>query len=216
MGQRLVFKMIRGDKTISTIYYHWSAYTDSCFMEALYLIKELRKRGYNKDMTDNETNLMLLHILLDNKEVKPYAGVLCGGPSDGDFKPFIDIGYTLDDKQMFNISRNQGLISIDEMNMKYYIRCGEYICDFNFDNETVNNNCIRVIPEDMDDYEPGFDISKINGASFPEYINTDGSVKWDDVETAISWILDIDKNHNSFICNAFDERGNSVSLELIN
>lgn len=215
MGQRLVFKVIRGERMISTIYYHWSAYTESCYEEALYLIEELRKRGYNNSMTDNETNIMLLNILLDNRSINPFNNcVSCGGPNGGNFSPFVEIGYEPSDK-MFNVDRNDGLISINENSMNYDIMCAEYICEFNFDTETVSNTCFNVVPQDPDDWVKDFSPENLREIQFPDYIDSNGFIKWDDTKKAITWAKDIEKKHNGIVGTAYDIEGNLVTIKII-
>ena len=83
MGERLVFEVIRHDKRLCCLHYHWSAYTGACYCEARDLIKSIRAQGYTKETTDSDLIRMILHYLYrENKfdtiiDDKPYR--VCGG-----------------------------------------------------------------------------------------------------------------------------------------
>lgn len=66
MGERLVFKVIKREKRIATLYYHWSGYTSSIYFEAGKLASWLRDNGFTGEESIEKTQEMLLNFVQQN------------------------------------------------------------------------------------------------------------------------------------------------------
>ena len=73
MGQRLVINCIRDGERFATLYFHWSGYTDSAYEEGQKIVSGLLERGYSRDMTKEETILLLERILREDSHGLDYS-----------------------------------------------------------------------------------------------------------------------------------------------
>lgn len=171
MGERLVFKVIKREKCIATLYYHWSGYTGSIYFEAGNLASWLRDNGFTGEESIEKTQEMLLHFVQQNG----------GGVGSKE---------TLDEFKKRGInpmesgfSRNCGLLDITDTGMRDAERWGEHIEEFNLDDGTfANNEFFYDDPEEFDWVEHPEAIPKWNPD--PRYV---GTINWDDAEDAMRW-----------------------------
>lgn len=203
MGERMMFTVKRGGKTLCGIYYHWSAYTQSVYCEAKYLLDGLKKRGYSKDSTDDETLKMLIRTLVEDSindwtAIEGDWHVSHGGCEDSranlmalkkrfpDEKPKFFFG----DKS--SLSRSNGLLAIDEgaiNNMAYW--AAEEI--FDMDTETVTNGFFdhwNNIPEHLADC---IDEGEGEGIKIVDFIKPDfdyENVPFDKIDDVVRWYAD--------------------------
>lgn len=195
MGQRLVFKCIRGGERIATLYFHWSGYTESIYDTAVMLINGLRERNYSKAMTDDEVRLILLDILEKDSTYEwtdRSSGTITathGGVSDGDkgqaYQAFKELGA---EPIVDGLSRNEGLIDITEDGMNQAEWWAEALETFDFDKETFTNGEYSHIPPD-EIYEPDErrpDIPVFNPN--PRYWD---EIRWKDAADAARWFHDL-------------------------
>lgn len=171
MGERLVFKVIKSEKRIATLYYHWSGYTSTIYFEAAKLAKWLRGNGFTGEESIEKTQEMLLHFVQQNG----------GGVGDtATLDVFRDRGIN----PMTNgYSRNCGLLDITDDGMRDAEHWGEHIEEFNLDDGTfTNDEFIYEDPEEFDWVEHPEDIPKWEPDS--RYV---GTIEWDDAEDAMEW-----------------------------
>lgn len=182
MGQRLVFRVIKNDEQIATIYYHWSGYTGSIYAEAKYLIMGLAERGYSDDMSVEDTLRMILDILESSNDGHGRCGGVTGKQHEYDAWAKLGVSPKKD-----MVSRNEGIIDITEEGMKDSIYWAEALEDFNLDTKTFTNSEYCIIdPSDYSDYDidDPITIPEFDGgmAYFDE-------VKWSDVDAAMLWYV---------------------------
>lgn len=193
MGQRLVVSCIRNGEKFATLYFHWSAYTDSTYEEGRKIVSGLLERGYSKDMTKEETILMLEKILREESQSPSYpheqpAYITHGGvdQTDAEIAAFEALGLTKEEMDAENISRSDGLISITEQGMRDSEIWGEGFAVLDFDNETFEND---IFHEEEPDSE-AFDFAEIDYDDIPQWdppMEFTGAIKWENVEAAREW-----------------------------
>lgn len=192
MGQRLVINCVRNGEKFATLYFHWSAYTDSTYAEGLKIVSGLMDRGYSKDMKDSETILMLEEILReDSQGLNPFHNpvtVSHGGvdQTEAEIAAFEALGLSKEAMDAENISRNDGLISITEQGMKDNETWGEGFAILDFDNETFEND---IFYEEEPDSE-AFEFAEIDYNDIPKWdppMEFTGAIKWENVEAARDW-----------------------------
>lgn len=190
MGQRLVINCIRDGERFATLYFHWSAYTDSAYEEGRKIVSGLMDRGYSKDMTKEETILMLEKILREESHDLDYFNktVTHGGvdQADAEIAAFEQLGLSREEMDAENISRSDGLISITEQGMRDSEIWGEGFAVLDFDNETFEND---IFYEEEPDSE-AFDFAEIDYDDIPQWdppMEFTGAIKWENVEAARDW-----------------------------
>lgn len=171
MGERLVFKVIKREKRIATLYYHWSGYTGSIYFEAAKLAGWLRENGFTGEESIEKTQEMLLKFVQQNG----------GGVGSKDtFEEFRKRGITPKED---GYSRNDGLLDITDADMREAEQWGEHFSEFNLDDRTfVNDEFTYLDPEECDWFEDPENIPKWKPDS--RYI---GTIKWDNAEAAMKW-----------------------------
>lgn len=225
MGQRLVFECMRSGHRIATLYFHWSGYTDSIYETGMTLVNALREKGYNRDMTDDETKVMLLDILEhwfvskrylwevkeehdENWSPFTHGGIGGGEKNLEDIQFFKDHGYT---PEPYNVSRSDGLIEISEKEMNNALVWAEELEVFNFDAETFSNNEFFYTPksevlEEWDYTEE--ELSEVPIITLPsKYTET---IAWDDATDATKWFRSL-KRYNGFLGKTEDDYYISVT-----
>lgn len=204
MGQRLVFKCIKDGKQFATLYYHWSGFTLEIYRQAAYIIEKLREKGYNKDMSTNETRLMLLDILREDRYHVTFGGRdewEHGGVSSSDLEAFKEIGASSEQLNMNEVNRNQGLIDITESGMANAIYWADVEpCDINFDSETFQNWTLAMYDKDDYIFTEAYDkeeldriyslLSEFNPPK--EYV---GYILWDNAEKSYEWFKGVYEAH---------------------
>lgn len=171
MGERLVFKVIKSEKRIATLYYHWSGYTGSIYFEAANLAKWLRDNGFTGEESIEKTQEMLLHFAQQN------------GGGVGDRNTFNEFKKRGINPMENGYSRNYGLLDITDKGMRDAEHWGEHIEEFNLDDETFTNNEFTYEdPEEFDWVENPEIIPKWEPD--PKYV---GTINWDDAVDAMHW-----------------------------
>lgn len=190
MGQRLVINCIRDGERFATLYFHWSAYTDSTYEEGRKIVSGLMNRGYSKDMTKEETILMLEKILREDSHGISYTKktITHGGvdQTDAEIAAFEALGLSKEEMDVENISRSDGLISITEQGMRDSETWGEGFAVLDFDNETFEND---IFYEEEPDSE-AFEFAEIDYDDIPQWdppMEFTGAIKWENVEAARDW-----------------------------
>lgn len=191
MGERLVFKVIKREKRIATIYYHWSGYTGSIYFEAANLSKWLKENGFTGEESIEKTQEMLLHFVQQNG----------GGVGDKNtFNEFKKRGISTKED---GYTRNNGLLDITDSGMREAEKWGEHVEEFNLDDETFTNNEFTYIdPEEIDWVEHPEVIPKWEPD--PRYV---GTIKWDDAEDALKWFGELPR-HKGVLGIATEDRKN--------
>lgn len=135
MGQRLVISIIKDEKRIAALYYHWSAYSVSALYETRHVINCLSTLEPEDDI-----RLKLIRFVeergggiasCDNRE---HARIQAMYPKE----TFKTEGY----------SRNNGLIALSEEGMNDLYSWSEGDVDINLDDNTVYNYV--TFEEDLD------------------------------------------------------------------
>lgn len=193
MGERLVIDCVRNGEKFATLYFHWSAYTDSAYAEGLKVVSGLMDRGYSKGMTKNETILMLEKILREDSKGPSYRDrsfqiLMHGGvdQTEAEIAAFEALGLSKEDMDAENISRSEGLISITEQGMRDSETWGEGYAVLDFDNETFEND---IFYEEEPDSE-AFEFAEIDYNDIPKWeppMEFTGAIKWENVEAAREW-----------------------------
>lgn len=190
MGQRLVINCIRDGERFATLYFHWSAYTDSAYEVGRKIVSGLLERGYSKDMTKEETILMLEKILREDSHGLDYLDktVTHGGvdQTEAEIAAFEALGLSKEEMDAENISRSDGLISITEQGMRDSEFWGEGFAVLDFDNETFEND---IFYEEEPDSE-AFDFAEIDYNAIPQWdppMEFTGAIKWENVDAARNW-----------------------------
>lgn len=193
MGQRLVINCIRDGERFATLYFHWSAYTDSTYEEGRKIVSCLLERGYSKDMTKEETILMLEKILREESQSPSYAHeqppcITHGGvdQTEAEIAAFEALGLSKEEMDVENISRSDGLISITEQGMRDSETWGEGFAILDFDNETFEND---IFYEEEPDSE-AFEFNDFTYDTLPQWdppMEFTGAIKWENLEAARDW-----------------------------
>lgn len=193
MGQRLVVSCIRDGERFATLYFHWSAYTDSTYEEGRKIVSCLLERGYSKDMTKEETILMLEKILREESQSPSYAHeqppyITHGGvdQTEAEIAAFEALGLSKEEMDVENISRSDGLISITEQGMRDSETWEEGFAILDFDNETFEND---IFYEEEPNSE-AFEFDEIDYDTLPQWdppMEFTGAIKWENVEAAREW-----------------------------
>lgn len=190
MGQRLVISCIRDGERFATLYFHWSAYTDSTYEEGRKIVSGLMERGYSKDMTKEETILMLEKILREDSHGISYTKktITHGGvdQTETEIAAFEALGLSKEEMDAENISRSEGLISITEQGMKDSETWVEGFAVLDFDNKTFEND---IFYEEEPDSE-AFEFNDFTYDTLPKWdppIEFTGAIKWENVEAARDW-----------------------------
>lgn len=193
MGQRLVINCIRDGERFATLYFHWSAYTDSTYEEGRKITSGLVDRGYSTDMTKEETILMLEKILReDSQHPSGYSNktvvIMHGGvdQTETEIEAFEALGLSKEEMDAENISRSDGLIFITEQGMRDSETWGEGFAILDFDNETFVND---IFYEEEPDSE-AFEFAELDYDNIPQWdppIEFTGAIKWENVEAAREW-----------------------------
>lgn len=190
MGQRLVINCIRDGEKFATLYFHWSAYTDSTYEEGRKIVSGLMERGYSKDMTKEETILMLEKILREDSHGLDYFNktITHGGvdQTDAEIAAFEALGLSKEEMDAENISRSEGLISITEQGMRDSETWGEGFAVLDFDNETFEND---IFYEEEPNSE-AFEFDDFTYDTLPKWdppMEFTGAIKWENVEAARDW-----------------------------
>lgn len=178
MGQRLVFKCMKGDKRFATIYYHWSGYTQSIYYEAAELVAYLRSHGY----TGKESIETLQKMLLDYLEAR--GGGVSWGKDDNGYLYEIEEWHTRGVHPKHDISRNNGMLDITDKGMRNSEYWAEALEEFNFSDETFTNN--EFYHEERGEFEVDDEEYKTlpKWKSDSRYV---GTIKWDDARDAGEW-----------------------------
>ena len=213
MGERLVFEVIRHDKRLCCLHYHWSAYTKDCYIEARDLIKSIRAQGYTKDTSDSDLIRMILHHLYKEKRIdtesidkKPYR--VCGGLAMNQetilkerYPDIPESEYTPDEG--FAVSRSHGLMILDDDRCQAALDYAEDVEDINFDLEIFTNGIWFTYEPPLDDNiireEIGGDPEKV----LPVFIQPPDEllyweVSFDDADKIIEWINNLTAETDSY------------------
>lgn len=126
MGERLVFKVIKREKQIATIYYHWSGYTGSIYFEAANLAKWLQENGFTGEESIEKTQEMLLHFVQQN------------GGGVGDRNTLNEFKKRGINPKEDGCNRNYGLLDIEDKGMTDAERWGEDWLDKFVDSQAVD------------------------------------------------------------------------------
>ena len=141
MGQRLVVTIERNDNALAKLYFHWSAYTG----DALYITRDIVHCIYNhKDETDREMLLRLIRFCEER------GGGIDGGEGSDAWK-YIVTTYPGEKFKSEGISRNDGLIAIDEENMEFMQEMSEGDVYIDLDEDMVNFG-VYAGYESLDEY----------------------------------------------------------------
>ena len=141
MGQRLVVTIEKNEKAIAKIYYHWSGYTG----DSLYVTRDIVHCIYNhKDETEKEMLLRLIRFC-ENR-----GGGIEGGV-DGTAGKYITELYPNEEFKNDHISRNDGLIAINEKDMLEMQRYSEGDVYINLDEDKVDF-CVYCGYESIEEY----------------------------------------------------------------
>lgn len=170
MGERLVVKVERDDVLLATIYYHWSAYTQT----SAKIIKNL----YNhvlvnaNQMSDDEIRLALIRFaehstsmgyvedmtILGRIQKERLAAIDPSAPNYDFLTSWIvkatqcHGGVSSDDRELVknifpneiflteNVSRNEGIVSVSEKSMQSAVNWAESLVTIDLNEETVVNN----------------------------------------------------------------------------
>lgn len=170
MGERLVVKVERDDILLATIYYHWSAYTETS--------AKILKNLYNhvlvnaNQMSDDEIRLALIRFAehstsmgyvedmttLDRIQKERLAALDPSAPNYEFITSWIfketkcHGGVSSDDRELVkslfpneiflteNVSRNEGLVSVSEESMQSAIDWAESLATIDLTEETVVDN----------------------------------------------------------------------------
>lgn len=120
MGQPLIFKVMRNDKQIACVYYHWSAETQVIYHEAKELIDGMKARNFTQEMSDDEVIVMLLDILESSKfefQIDDEDRWITGGAGSEDIEQLEEMSKRIRKRGLADskhVSRSQGLIYISE------------------------------------------------------------------------------------------------------
>lgn len=152
MGQRLVIDIEKDDKTIASVYFHWSADTDTTFKELIKLRDILMKGGLPTSPV--EIQKKLIHGL------EPYGGGL--DPDEDPEQVKILLGESVPAGQ----NHSEGLVSITRKEIKQTEEWADATPScLNLDNMTADNNTYWCRSFDPYGYEAS---GKIQMKDLPE------------------------------------------------
>lgn len=141
MGQRLVVTIEREKKPLAKLYFHWSAYTG----DALYITRDIVHCIYNhKEETDKEMLLRLIRFC-ENR-----GGGIDGGDS-GEAWQYITAMYPGETFESDGISRNAGLIALNEKDMNEMQNISEGDVYINLDEDAIDF-CVYSGYESLEEY----------------------------------------------------------------
>ena len=210
MAERLVFCVWKGGKQIGAIHFRWGAYTLSIYQCGLDIANGLKKYGYDKTCTVNETYQILINVLEDIRTDIDHVGSdktfeLCihthGGVSSTDWDIAESLGLKFNKE---NVSASDGILIIDEDHVEDALSNAEQIEDIYLDDEYLTNNLYSEMTEDeVLDIDPKIRIDEIPMiSSFPFDWETLTSPEFGELDNIIRWMLSID--HNNFILGRLD------------
>lgn len=210
MAERLVFCVWKGGKQIGAIHFRWGAYTLSIYQYGLDIVKGLKKYGYDKTRTVNETYQILINILEDIRTDIDQVGSnqtleLCihthGGVSSTDWDLAESLGLKFDKE---NVSASDGILIIDEDHVEDALSNAEQVEDIYLDDEYLTNNLYSELTEEEAlDIDPKIRIDEIPMiSSFPFDWDTLTNPKFGELDNIIRWMLSTD--HNNFILGRLD------------
>lgn len=182
MGQRLVFRCVKGGKKFATLYYHWSGYTQSIYWEAAELIRWLEEHGYS----GNESIEDIQRMLLDYLEKRGGGASRCKDDNGTMYEiekwrkrgvePLSD-----------GVNRTNGLIDITSRGMRESESWAEALETIDFDERTFTNNVFfNEDPSVFDWIE--------QPEAIPKWEPNDsfiGTIKWEDAESALRWFNEL-------------------------
>ena len=169
MGERLVIKIKRNDQLLSTIYYHWSAYSEPAINLATSLYERVLSNADN--MTDDELQIALIrfaelttgigHFTSIEDREKGFDAWLKNAEERGDMVPemLADVllrhgGLDAADKNLAakkfpdekfeteGISRNEGLVAISIETISDQLKWAEGTIDIDLDTKLVLNDVL--------------------------------------------------------------------------
>jgi hypothetical protein len=175
-------------------------------------------RGYSKDMTKEETILMLERILREDSQSPSYPHeqppyVTHGGVDQTDLEiaAFEALGLSKEEMDAENISRSDGLISITEQGMRDSEYWGEGFAVLDFDNETFEND---IFYEEEPDSE-AFEFNDFTYDTLPKWdppMEFTGAIKWENVEAAREWYWENYGQYSSYILGKLNNGNVLVSV----
>ena len=208
MGERLIFEVIRHDKRLCCLHYHWSAYTGSCYFEARDLIRSIRTQGYTKETSDADLIRMILHYLYRENKLdtiigdKPYR--VCGGLLIGQdsvikemYPDVPESEYTPDEG--FSVSRSHGLLILSEDACEKALDAAQDIEEINFDLEIFTNAMWFTYEPPLDDADIREEIGGDPETLLPVFTQPPDElpyweVSFDDIDKIIEWFETITKD----------------------
>lgn len=139
MGQRLVMTIYESvekqEKPLMNIYYHWSAYSTSAYIEALKFINVYKDmEDFMKlfvDIKDRKKLVMFLVKILEKK----------GARINIDDYEYVEKEYPELEFLKTDVDRNEGLISLSEKEMADSEKWGEGFLNIFLKEREVVNNC---------------------------------------------------------------------------
>ena len=141
MGQRLVVTIERKEQPLAKLYFHWSAYTG----DALYVTRDIIHCIYNhKNETDREILLRLIRFCEER------GGGIDGGDR-GEAWKYITTTYPGEKFKSEGISRSDGLIALNEEDMKLMQSMSEGDVYIDLDEDRVDF-CVYAGYESLDEY----------------------------------------------------------------
>jgi hypothetical protein len=178
-------------------------------------------RGYSKDMTKEETILMLEKILREESQHPSYSDkdkdkdivISHGGvdQTDAEIAAFEALGLSKKDIDAENISRSDGLISITEQGMRDSETWAEGFAVLDFDNETFEND---IFYEEEPDSE-AFEFNDFTYDTLPKWdppMEFTGAIKWENVEAAREWYWENYGQYSSYILGKLNNGNVLVSV----
>ena len=149
MGQVLIIQNKINEKSVNTIYYHWSAYTESSIAELDSFVNSLSHKYHNRfdaflsTLTDKGRDLIEKFdngSLTDNEKIDlfnlmTYFSVSGTGASDKDSLKYLSQFTTDTDRE--NVNRNFGMLAITEKDQNDHLIWSEgtIIVDWAFDDQ---------------------------------------------------------------------------------
>lgn len=138
MGQRLVINIIKDNKRIANIYYHWSAYSISALEEARRLIDS---GVFDESYSVKELQLKLVRL------IESFGGCIDGGKDSEEYQKICDMFPNKTFKETGD--RNEGLIALSDDGMDKIEGWAEGIIDINLDEGMIYNSvfCCETLDE---------------------------------------------------------------------
>lgn len=136
MGQRLIVNVIKNEKRIAAMYFHWSAYTVSALCEAQKIIDAIDRHE------QEDLRLCLIRYCEKN------GGCIDGGKNSREFKAIQEMYPNETFKE--SGSRNEGLIALTEYGMDEIESWGEGDLAINLDDGYVYNYVYGI--DTLDEY----------------------------------------------------------------